>query len=1106
MVNKRQLKQRQETDPARLLPWLNQAINQPDAELQVKLRGNVLHVLCETPTSAKREIISLNLVKSLLNEEFKRLLINDFPQIYQLYLYNRLPGQHKPEWTAPIYLNRLERHLAQLVLQRPDDAEAASLLVSLATDHGASQAGGESNLGVDANEVDVNSAIVLSNLSLARQGDPDAIARYLSETLSALDVGVWVNCKARPGKVRRQAGVITVGDRAASEESAPEDPEQAKAVPRLWIFCEATYSPDPHVIAEPTAERLRELKLAQFQDAVILIQVQGEPTPDWGLRVDLTPPEQMLKDWARWGDQPALERLINQALAEPGLKAAIELKESTLHVVSYREQPLDSSPSDSPLASDRSVASDSSAAWPDGSEPQDCVQAGIAFDQTQVAEALEPLLETLAPQGIHRAMLYGQQAEEAAPTWVMCLDLPAAEHPALADSTTSLAAQGDLPALAFLLNRLLNPDLEVQLATGGIRIQLLVKDDLLHVMVDGPICPDRRQVAQIVNPFLEQWPVPDTSGVRVYGRRAGQQRPTWSYGIDFQPRQRLVPEATPEFAASEAYLGDLLTPVDEEAILRPELTPKDLQAAFANIRQQAVEAIQQVLMQTQLFVPQTETPTLPLALPQISAGGAKVALIWGTVGLLMAVQMDWLLGQILNPPQNSATAEAVIPPVIPPPPSPPPKPADSDSAVRADDDWAALNFGQSDRIEEPENIFDQASFTQTNPDLWASEVSSRGEFGQSDSGRPLISAEALLADSPYPSFRSQQLNEKLALYHQRLIESGPPDILIVGSSRALRGVDPAVLKQGLAALGYKDVSVFNFGVNGSTAQIVDLTIRRILTVEQLPKLILWADGARAFNSGRVDVTYNAIEVSDGFRDLREGKLNPDQNFPTDEEKDASAELTSSYQAADRWISDQLAQVSAAYSDRDRLKRLIGSAISALLPEEPFGLGTVVNVMDEGAVEQPDPLVQDTSMFDFDGFLSLSVRFNPATYYQFHAKVSGDYDGDYEDFKLEGRQTRAFKQLFEYTQANQIPIVFINTPLTDKYLDSYRMAAEQSFQQYMLRLSATERKFVFRDLSQVWPKRYHFFSDPSHLNRYGAYQVSNRLVQDPMIPWPKPQVD
>jgi hypothetical protein len=68
-------------------------------------------------------------------------------------------------------------------------------------------------------------------------------------------------------------------------------------------------------------------------------------------------------------------------------------------------------------------------------------------------------------------------------------------------------------------------------------------------------------------------------------------------------------------------------------------------------------------------------------------------------------------------------------------------------------------------------------------------------------------------------------------------------------------------------MGYEDISIFNFGVNGATAQVVDLIIRQVLEPDQLPRLILWADGARAFNSGREDVTFNAITVSPGYRDL-----------------------------------------------------------------------------------------------------------------------------------------------------------------------------------------------------------------------------------------------
>ena len=40
-----------------------------------------------------------------------------------------------------------------------------------------------------------------------------------------------------------------------------------------------------------------------------------------------------------------------------------------------------------------------------------------------------------------------------------------------------------------------------------------------------------------------------------------------------------------------------------------------------------------------------------------------------------------------------------------------------------------------------------------------------------------------------------------------------------------------------------------------------------------------------------------------------------------------------------------------------------------------------------------------------------------------------------------------------------------------------------------------------DLSLLWPLQNEYFSDPSHLNRYGAFEVSQRLAKDPLIPWP-----
>ncbi|MFE4104706.1 hypothetical protein ACFVKH_00355, partial [Almyronema epifaneia S1] len=102
----------------------------------------------------------------------------------------------------------------------------------------------------------------------------------------------------------------------------------------------------------------------------------------------------------------------------------------------------------------------------------------------------------------------------------------------------------------------------------------------------------------------------------------------------------------------------------------------------------------------------------------------------------------------------------------------------------------------------------------------------------------------------FPTLGSQILDEQLAGYFSYMAAVGVPDVLIVGSSRALQGVDPQALQQALSDRGYAEAKVFNLGINGATAQVVNFVLQRLLTPEQLPKLILWAGGSRAFNSSR----------------------------------------------------------------------------------------------------------------------------------------------------------------------------------------------------------------------------------------------------------------
>jgi hypothetical protein len=1060
-----------------LISWLKASMEVPQAELHTKLRGNILHVLCETPEPIGQSVALLQLVRALLDEDHESLLKQTYPQVYQLYIYSRLTGQPSPDWTAPIYLNRLERHLAQLVLENQDEADIKATQTLL-------QQYSELQPEAFRNGEGGSGAIVLSNLSLARQGDPEAIAWYLSETLSALDVGVLVSIKAIPGTAHLRRMAITVDESTPAITADELTPEVAQAaaepatepldgapegfeaeghdttIPRLWILCEATYSPDPALIARPTAERLRQLQLSQFKDAVLLLQVRGESRPDWSLRIDLTPPEEMLREWGRWGDGVALQRLATLALANRHLEAEAELTNGTLHLICR-------------------LAAES-----------DHLHSNALEDQEGIVADLATLLETLAPQGISRAVVYGQHRHQSEPAWVSYLDLPAAAHTALAETPEFLGQTGDLPAIAFLLTRHLNPNLDDLLATGGLRVQLLVRERLLHVMVDSPVTPHRRLVGPPIARYLMDLSPEGIEGVRIYGRRSGESQPSWSYGKDFIARSRLVPESTPEFSASDAYVNELLARPDgtlsapsevDEGHAEEDSVP-ELVEWFGN----GLAKVRQGLVKTHLFSSSQGNGVLDTAADPAAADGIKIAVVWGAVGILLALQMDWILGQVLSPPANPALAEPI-----------------------------AETTGDTSPADSPDTSFERALSELNWP---AGENAQDEDFAAGDDGgfvagqsaddtglatspaQPMVAVDTLVEEAVFPTFNSQQLNEKLALYQQRVEESGPADIMIVGSSRALRGVDPVALRKELAAMGYEDADIFNFGINGATAQVVDMVLRQVLEPDQLPRLIIWADGARAFNSGRVDVTYNAIVASPGYRDLLTRRAEAAETEGEETElAEAAAELTSlnnSYAAMDQWMSDRLAEASSVHDDRERLKNWIQERLVSVAAPLPDG--------NSPSEEQLDAPMPEGSVIDFNGFLALSVRFNPATYYQDYARVSGLYDGDYNNFSLDGQQDEAFQSLLEFTQGQDIPVVFVNTPLTDEYLDSYRQDAEADFKKYMLEQSTSQAGFIFRDLGEIWPQRYDYFSDPSHLNRYGAYQVSNQLAQDPMIAWPDPE--
>jgi hypothetical protein len=385
------------------------------------------------------------------------------------------------------------------------------------------------------------------------------------------------------------------------------------------------------------------------------------------------------------------------------------------------------------------------------------------------------------------------------------------------------------------------------------------------------------------------------------------------------------------------------------------------------------------------------------------------------------------------------------------------------------------------------------------------------------------------------SFSSDLLNEQLELYLSYVAAVGPPDVLIVGSSRALQGVDPKQLKQSLVQRGSPSLKVFNFSVNGATAQVVDFQLRRLLKPDHLPQMIVWADGVRAFNSGRDDRTFNSIVDSEGSKLLAAG-VRP--KLPSDEPKVIPQCYSFPQRCPNNTFRRGLTSVKrplwGGQDARPTIKFLSsGTGILPVADTHPTikflssGRG-ILPVAENAARYELKPIAADgatpqaqlipvsrpttvairqvnqlADSIDSNGFMPISGSYNPNTYYRERPYVSGQYDRDYENFNLGGKQATAFNSVVAFTKARKIPLIFVNLPLTDDYLDGTRLWAEQQFRQRMDQLSR-QKGFAFRDLSQRWPGRNDYFFDPSHLNRFGAIAVSRLLATDSSIVWPRPK--
>ena len=138
-----------------------------------------------------------------------------------------------------------------------------------------------------------------------------------------------------------------------------------------------------------------------------------------------------------------------------------------------------------------------------------------------------------------------------------------------------------------------------------------------------------------------------------------------------------------------------------------------------------------------------------------------------------------------------------------------------------------------------------------------------------------------------------------------------------------------------------------------------------------------------------------------------------------------------------------------------------------------------------------------------GFLKVNDQFNPAQYYQAFPRVRGAYDDAYRYFRLDGVQRLSLEAVVAFLQERRIPLVFINLPLSNDYLDPARLRHEREFQAFLETHHRTGGMVVI-DLLEQWRWQSHFFADPSHINLYGARKLAGLIADHSRFPRLSPE--
>jgi hypothetical protein len=217
----------------------------------------------------------------------------------------------------------------------------------------------------------------------------------------------------------------------------------------------------------------------------------------------------LLLQLAKQGNPNSIAALINAALWAESIRAKVRLEEDCLHVMLRSHQLINQ-------------------------------HAAIAF--------LRRGLLTLQVESIHSVMAYAWKHNDDFPHWIAQFELAPVLPPAPKRETTvltprkqiqlpkikELARQGDVLAIAFLLNRITKP-LDVTARTA-------LRGSCLHVLLEAESIPDLTLLQNLVSTELTHLQSQQIAIAKLYGRQKGDKAPAWTVTLEIRVNEEIFAE------------------------------------------------------------------------------------------------------------------------------------------------------------------------------------------------------------------------------------------------------------------------------------------------------------------------------------------------------------------------------------------------------------------------------------------------------------------------------------------------------------------------------------------------------------------------------------